>query len=108
MQCGTCDRFKRKVICSECAQSTIWPLRTDFLFKTADRDAASERVNEYLEQAGDTPARCEQLRERILQIDEEAARLRESIKSGTYPTHFAGCGCAPRLLTTGAAQTERA
>lgn len=36
-------------MCVECAQTIVWPLRTDFLFRTAERDAAADKVQEHLE-----------------------------------------------------------
>lgn len=87
MQCGICDRHSRTVTCGPCAQGIVWPLRTEFLFRTAERDAASEKVQEYLEGSGgaaeSTVARTEGLRDRVDAVRKENERLKESIKAGT-------------------------
>lgn len=87
MQCGICDRHSRTVTCGACAQGTVWPLRTEFLFKTAERDAASEKVQEYLEGSGGAAesavARTDGLQDRVDATRKESERLKESIKAGT-------------------------
>lgn len=85
MQCGTCDRHKRRLTCAHCAQSSVWPLRTEFLFKTAERDLAAERVQEHLEGLREVvDAREEDLRERIAKTREETRRLRDGLGAGSY------------------------
>lgn len=88
MQCGVCVRTKQQLSCAECARSGLWPLRTEYLFKTAERDGASEKVEEYLE----GPSRLRQterqeaVKARVWGIRKEAARLRESLLVGKFAT----------------------
>jgi len=86
MQCGICDRHSQRVTCVQCAQTTVWPLRTEFLFKTAERDAASEKIQEYLESPRGVDeaavARTDGIQERVEETKKESERLRESIRAG--------------------------
>lgn len=85
MQCSICERHNSRITCATCAQSSVWPLRTEFLFKTTERDVASEKVQEYIEGQGGrmdaAVARAEELRVRLERTRAESAAMREALQA---------------------------
>jgi hypothetical protein len=64
----------------------MWPLRTEILFKTSERDAAAEKVQEHIEGQGGAVdaavARAEELRERLERTRAETEKMREGLRAG--------------------------
>jgi hypothetical protein len=86
MQCSICTRQNTRLTCATCAQTSVWPLRTEILFKTAERDAAAEKVQEHIEGQGGAVdaavARAEELRERLERTRRETEKMREGLRAG--------------------------
>lgn len=89
--CQLCNSRAPRLTCAPCTQAALWPVRTEFLFLAAERDAASERVHEYLESSssggGGGGARAEELRVKTDEKRETYRRLNEELAGGTS-THF--------------------
>jgi len=87
--CQICSSRAPRLTCAPCTQAALWPARTEFLFLAAERDAASERVHEYLESSSSDGggARAEELRAKTDEKRETYRRLNEELAEGTS-THF--------------------
>lgn len=87
MQCGVCERETARLSCSSCSRSRAWPIRYDTLLRITERDAAGEKVQEYLESTrGEIDLIAVQkgeAKERIRKLKEETAKLREKAVAGS-------------------------
>lgn len=92
MQCGVCERETARLSCSSCSRARAWPIRYDTLLRIAERDAAGEKVQEYLEstrgEIDDIAVQRGEARERIRKLKEETAMLREKAVAGTLPSSY--------------------
>ena len=88
MQCGICEQHHRRITCPQCSQAAVWPLRTEILFKTAERDVASEKVEEYLDGARGAAEvrtiRAEDLKGRLASIATERASLKGLLVNSSF------------------------
>lgn len=88
MQCGVCERDRSKLQCVQCIQTNLWKLRTEYLDVVSKRDAASDKIEEYLEGhpvALLASARRGELQERIRIAQEESQKLREVNRHSMSP-----------------------
>lgn len=90
MQCGVCERETARLSCASCSQSQAWPTRYDTLLRITERDAAGEKVQEYLESSrgeiDNLAAQKEGAVERIRKLKEETTKLREQVDAGSPPS----------------------
>lgn len=87
MQCGVCERETARLSCSSCSRSRAWPIRYDTLLQITERDAAREKVQEYLEstrgEIDHIAVQKGEAKERIRKLKEETAKLREKAVAGS-------------------------
>lgn len=94
MQCGICERETARLSCASCSRSRAWPIRYDTLLRITERDAAGEKVQEYLEstrgEIDNIAVQNGEARERIRKLKEETAKLREKAVAGSLPFQLVG------------------
>lgn len=87
MQCGVCERETARLSCSSCSQSRAWPIRYDTLLRITERDAAGEKVQEYLQstrgEIDNIAVQKGEVKERIRKLKEETTKLRDKSVAGS-------------------------
>ncbi|KAL7269291.1 hypothetical protein RUND412_008048 [Rhizina undulata] len=85
MQCSICERDTTRLNCASCAQEAAFHIRFQNLLVITERDAASEKVQGYLDGKGcqhnDINTQRGHSRERIKAMREETARLKSGIEA---------------------------